>query len=173
MGIKNPTAPCICCYITLWNDKLQGSVATHLRCGEVAATLFCDLSLTASFADINVSQGNVATYARCGGIFSIRLTANLLVKFFKRLRFDRIMSLWSRFFGPPCPRRTEGPTAGLRLRHWDTLRHSETVDYAAHGALTASQCVTTAAVIRLRTCAPTGNRPIIDAQWSRLFRVGL
>ena len=42
MLIKNPTAPCICCYTTLWNidvskkainDKLQGSVATCLRCG--------------------------------------------------------------------------------------------------------------------------------------------
>ena len=43
MDIKNPSAPCICCYIpceTLMsakqaiNDKLQGgSVGTHLRCG--------------------------------------------------------------------------------------------------------------------------------------------
>ena len=40
---KNPTTPCICCYTILCetlmsvkqaiNDKLQGSVATHLRCG--------------------------------------------------------------------------------------------------------------------------------------------
>jgi len=45
MDIKNPTAPCICCYTlpceTLMsskqalNDKLQGSVATYLICGEV------------------------------------------------------------------------------------------------------------------------------------------
>jgi len=44
MHIKNPTAPCICCYTTLWNinvskkalnDKLQGSVATYLRCGGI------------------------------------------------------------------------------------------------------------------------------------------
>jgi len=44
MDIKNPTAPCKCCYTTLWNitsakqainDKLQGSVATYLRFGEV------------------------------------------------------------------------------------------------------------------------------------------
>jgi len=42
-----------------------------------AATLPCNLSLMACFADINVSQGSVGTYARCGGIFSIHLTANL------------------------------------------------------------------------------------------------
>ena len=46
----------------------------HLK---YVATLPCNLSLMASFADINVSQGSVATYARCGGIFDIRLTANL------------------------------------------------------------------------------------------------
>ena len=74
------------------------------------ATLPCNLSLTACFADINVSQGSVATYARCGGTFNIHLTAylprNLPVKcFFESVyRFDRIMvmSLWPRFFGPPC-----------------------------------------------------------------------
>jgi len=45
MDIKHPTAPCICCYTTLWNinvsktkainDKLQGSLATYLRSGGV------------------------------------------------------------------------------------------------------------------------------------------
>jgi len=40
MDIKNPAAPRICCYTTLSakqtiHDKLQGSVATYLRCGEV------------------------------------------------------------------------------------------------------------------------------------------
>jgi len=43
MDIKHPSAPCICCYTceTLTsakqaiNDKLQGSVATYLRCGGV------------------------------------------------------------------------------------------------------------------------------------------
>jgi len=44
MDIKNLTAPCICCYTTCEtllsakqaiNDKLQGSVATYLRFGEV------------------------------------------------------------------------------------------------------------------------------------------
>jgi len=42
------------------------------------ATLPCNLSLMACFADINVSQGSVATYARCGGTFNIRLGTNLL-----------------------------------------------------------------------------------------------
>jgi len=42
------------------------------------ATLPCNLSLMACFADINVSQGSVATYARCGGMVDINLTANLL-----------------------------------------------------------------------------------------------
>jgi len=46
----------------------------HVKC---VATLPCDLSLMACFADIYVSQGSVATYARCGGIFDIHLTAHL------------------------------------------------------------------------------------------------
>jgi len=37
------------------------------------ATLPCNLSLMACFADINVSQGSVATYARRGGIIDIGL----------------------------------------------------------------------------------------------------
>jgi len=41
------------------------------------ATLPCNLSLIACFADINVSQGSVAIYARCDGIFNIQLTTNL------------------------------------------------------------------------------------------------
>jgi len=41
------------------------------------ATLPCNLSSMACFADVNVSQGSVATYARCDGIFNIHLTANL------------------------------------------------------------------------------------------------
>ena len=51
------------------------STPPHLK---YAATLPCNLSLMACFADSDVSQGSVATYARCGGIFNIRLTANLL-----------------------------------------------------------------------------------------------
>ena len=37
----------------------------HLK---YVATLPCNFSLMACFADINVSQGSVATHARCGGI---------------------------------------------------------------------------------------------------------
>jgi len=47
----------------------------HLK---YVATLPCNLSLMACFADINVSQCSVAKYARCGGMFNIILTANLL-----------------------------------------------------------------------------------------------
>jgi len=46
----------------------------HLK---YVATLPCNLSLMACFADINVSQGSVATYARRGGILDICLTENL------------------------------------------------------------------------------------------------
>ena len=49
-------------------------ILPHLK---YVATLPCNLSLMACFADINVSPGIVATYARCGGIVDIRLTANL------------------------------------------------------------------------------------------------
>ena len=44
MDIKNPTAPCMCCYTTLWNvnvsktainDKLQGSVTIYVRYGGI------------------------------------------------------------------------------------------------------------------------------------------
>ena len=62
----------------------------HLK---YVATLSCNLSLMACFADINVSLGSVATYARCGGISDIHLTANLpkWKKFLNRLRIDRNM----------------------------------------------------------------------------------
>jgi len=76
---------------------------------QYVATLPCNLSSMARFADINVSQGSVSTYARCGGILNIHLTTNLqrnlaVKKNFNRLRFDRIMvmSLWPNFFGQPC-----------------------------------------------------------------------
>ena len=41
------------------------------------ATLPCNFSIMACFADVNVSQGSVATYARCGGSFIIHLSTNL------------------------------------------------------------------------------------------------
>ena len=47
----------------------------HLR---YVATLPCNLSLMACFADISVSQGSAATYATCVAVFNIHLTANLL-----------------------------------------------------------------------------------------------
>jgi len=46
----------------------------HLK---YVATLPCNLSLTARFADMNVSHGSIATSAKYGGIFNIHLTANL------------------------------------------------------------------------------------------------
>jgi len=45
----------------------------HLK---YAATLPCNFSLMACFADITVSQNSVATYTKCGGICNIHLTAN-------------------------------------------------------------------------------------------------
>jgi len=77
----------------------------HLK---YVATLPCNLSLMACFADINISQVCVATYARCGWIFYIHLTTNfsrnLPVKIFNWSRLHRIvaMSICPRFFGPPC-----------------------------------------------------------------------
>jgi len=63
----------------------------------------------ACFAGIDVSQGSVVTYATCDGIFlylfNYKFTKVSPNEFFlNRLRFERIMvmSLWPRFFGPPC-----------------------------------------------------------------------
>jgi len=59
----------------------------HLK---YVATLRCNLSLMACFADFNVSQGNVTTHARCGGIVNIHLITNLSrdlpVNFFKSVK---------------------------------------------------------------------------------------
>jgi len=70
-----------------------------------AATLFCNLSLMAGFADINVSQGSVATHAGCDGSFNTHLTTTLQRNFPVNLkkncfRFDRIIvtSLWPTFW---------------------------------------------------------------------------
>ena len=56
-----------------------------------AATLPCNLSLMACFADINVSQGSVATYLRCGGVVNNQIKKGLLlslrVKKINRLNF--------------------------------------------------------------------------------------
>ena len=45
------------------------------------ATLPCNLSLMACFADINVLLGSVATYAMRGGSFNIHLTTKFTKKF--------------------------------------------------------------------------------------------
>ena len=82
----------------------------------------------ACFADINVSQASATTYARYWGIFSVRLTANLprdlqVKTILNWLRFDRIMvmSLWPRFFGPPCRHRhTAGIPVLFRGATWGT-----------------------------------------------------
>ena len=50
----------------------------------------------ACFADINVSQGSVATYARCGGMFSIRLTSNLL-RYFRVKIFYKSVKIWRNY----------------------------------------------------------------------------
>jgi len=61
------------------------TTSPHLK---YTATLPCNLSLMACFADINVSQASVATCVTCGGIFNVHLTANLPrnlpVKFFSK-----------------------------------------------------------------------------------------
>jgi len=70
MDIKNPTAPCICCYTTLCiihiakqaiSDKLQGSVATYLRCGGVVnnrikKSLLLSLLVKLFFKSANIWQ---------------------------------------------------------------------------------------------------------------------
>jgi len=93
--------------VNIWQSyKQERGCLMHFA--HLANTLLKDEEMTC-FADTNVSLGCVATYARCGGIFNINLTANLprnlpLKKIGKSLRFDRIMvmTLWPRFFGPPC-----------------------------------------------------------------------
>jgi len=81
------------------------TIPPHLK---YAATLPCNLSLMACFADINVSQGSVATYARCDGIFNTHLTANLPrnlpVNFFKSVKIRQNYGRESvaPFFGLPC-----------------------------------------------------------------------
>ena len=69
MDIKNPTTHCICCYSTLWNimsakqaiiEKLQGSVATRLRCGvvvnnQIRKGLLLSLSVN-FFKSVNIWQ---------------------------------------------------------------------------------------------------------------------
>ena len=94
-----------------FHPRTQQWTFLNLVINNATATLPCNLSLRACFADINVSQNSVATYARCGGIFNklIHLTANLhrnlpVNNFFKSV------NIWQNyghesvapFFGPSC-----------------------------------------------------------------------
>jgi len=113
------------------------TVSPHFK---YTATLPCNLSLRARFADINVSQCIVATYARCGGIFSRHLTANLpgnlpVQTYLNRLRFDRIMvmSLW-RCFWPTLYVLISTLTSRGSEMSASNISH-EAPDTAAHAAL--------------------------------------
>ena len=70
MSIKNPTTSCICCHTTLRNtnvrkqainDKLQGSVATYLRCGgvvndQITTGLLLSMSVKEFLKSVNIWQ---------------------------------------------------------------------------------------------------------------------
>jgi len=105
-GERARTRQSRCCIFAKYSQILIFySSPPHLK---YVATLPCNLSLLACFADVNVSQGSVATYARCGGIFNIHLTANLP----RNLLVKKITSvnIWQNYddksvaplFGPPC-----------------------------------------------------------------------
>jgi len=65
----------------------------HLK---YVATLPCNLSLMACFADINVSQGSVATCAKWCGLFNIHLTANLLRNLQVKI-FSKLVKIWQNY----------------------------------------------------------------------------
>jgi len=79
---------------TQGGPKKRGHILT-------TATLPCNLSLRACFADINVLQGSAATYARCGGICNIHLTANLQ-RNLQWIRQNYAHETVAPLFGPPC-----------------------------------------------------------------------
>ena len=56
------------------NDKLQGSVAKHLRCGGIV----CETLMSAKQAINDKLQGSVATHLRCGGIVNKQIKKSLL-----------------------------------------------------------------------------------------------
>jgi len=70
MDIKNPTAPCMCCYTTLWNinvsktainDKLQGSVTIYVRYGgivnnQIENGLLLSVCVKTFFKSVNIWQ---------------------------------------------------------------------------------------------------------------------
>jgi len=100
----------ICFTHRLSNKPLRICLLTTPPLFKYVATLLCNLSIMACFADIYVSQGSVATYARCDGIVNIHLTTNLprnlsLDFFLNRLIFYytlicvvcMVTSLWPHF----------------------------------------------------------------------------
>jgi len=62
---------------TLLKDEERDNHVLACNFAKYVATVPCNLSLMACFADFNVSQGSVETYGSCGGIFNIHLTTNL------------------------------------------------------------------------------------------------
>ena len=84
----------------------NGPTPPHLK---YAATLPCNLSLMACFADVNVSQGSVATYAKCGGIFWYPFNCKFTWECFSK-KFCKSVKIWQNyghesvvpFFGPHC-----------------------------------------------------------------------
>ena len=77
MNIKTSSAPCICCYTTLWNisgqkkainDKLQGSVATYLRCdgvvnNQIKKSLLLSLWVNFFYKSVNIWQSYIQARA--------------------------------------------------------------------------------------------------------------
>ena len=73
-GVVNNQIKKVYCWVWEWKKIKIGEYLAKLQARTwYVATLPCNLSLMACFADISVSQGSTATYARCGGIFNIRL----------------------------------------------------------------------------------------------------
>ena len=59
---------------TIFNIKVDQHQSRSSNAVKQIATIPCNLSLMASFADTNVSQGSVAIYARCGAFFIAAIT---------------------------------------------------------------------------------------------------
>jgi len=109
-----PTTPCIWCHTTLWNinvrkqainDRLQGSVATDLRCGgDVNNQIKTDLLLSLSvekFKSVNILQ----SYKQEGGCVVARPTKwqkygqKFDVQIFTHALYIRYLPIFVRFSG--------------------------------------------------------------------------
>ena len=96
-------------FLTLSNKLFQIWLLTTPSHLKYVATLPCNLSLMACFADINISQGSLATYARCRGSFNIHLTTKLFRNFPVK-NCEKSVHIWLNYghepvaplFGPPC-----------------------------------------------------------------------